>query len=140
MIRESWLEPGNKQKKFFLFHSVMVSQLISGSMLEKSNRTRSFTDRQKVLTARLGLFLFLDFQLPGNFYYPDFQLPGNYPEIFKKFPGNSGKRSESQKSSGFSGFGKFSESFRGIFSRLLILTFFDFQHFRLNFQHFVMLF
>ena len=55
----------------------MVLRLVSGPMLEKSNRTGPSANRQKVLlTATLTVSLFSDFQLPEK------------RGIFKKFLGN----------------------------------------------------
>ena len=66
----------------------MVLWLVSGPMVEKSNRTVPLADRQKVLlTARLRVFLFLGFSTTR----------------------------ETQKFSGIPGFGKFPGNFLGKF-------------------------
>ena len=54
----------------------MVLRLVSGPMLEKSNRTRALADRQKVLlTIKLKVFLFLGCSTTretGNFFELDY--------------------------------------------------------------------
>ena len=77
----------------------MVLRLVSGPILEKSNRTGPLADRQKVLlTARLRVFLFSRiFNYPGN---------GDFSKNFWGIFGLSGK------------------FLREIFSNLVSLTFF----------------
>ena len=77
----------------------MVLRLVSGSMLEKSNRTGPRADRQKVLlTARLRVSLFLRFSTTRE--------KVNFQTISREFREISGKTS------------------REILSSLIILTFF----------------
>ena len=98
----------------------MVLRLVSGRMLEKSNRIGPLANRQEVLlTARLRGFPFSQiFNYPGNG-----KFSKNFSEISVNF--------RYPENPGFPGFGKFS---REIFSSLIILRFFsDFQRFRFNF-------
>ena len=102
----------------------MVLRLVSGPILEKSNKIGPLADRQKVLlTATLRVFFFSDFQLPGK------------RKIFKKFLGNSGKFAESRKFAELLGFGKLPKVFAGNCFELDYFDIFsDFQHFRFNFS------
>ena len=64
----------------------MVLLLVSGPMLQKSNRTGPLADPQKVLlTARLRISLFLGFSTTretGNFSKNSSGIPGNFRTKF----------------------------------------------------------
>ena len=80
----------------------MVLRLVSGPMLEKSNRAGPLTDRQKVLlTARSRVSFFSDFQLPGK------------RKIFKKFSRELREVPGIPKIVGITGIQEIFESFRG---------------------------
>ena len=104
----------------------MVLRLVSGPMLEKSNRTGPLANRRKVLlTARLKVSLFLEFSTTGEtgIFQKISREVWEIPGILKIF-GIPGVR----------------EIFEGNVFELDYFDIFDFQHFRFNFQHFVMLF